>query len=398
MSHELDTRANGIASYVGRQSAWHQLGTVMDHDMTVQEALELSGANFTVETVPFYTRRVTSLTTNESSSSLRTINEWAAAEVETFDSYVVSPNARATMRMDRLEELGSVGTRYTPLQNAPAFGVMTPLIDAGLARIETAGTLRGGRDVWMLLRFSPESEVVQQAFASRTLPNGEQDGGIIPYVMISNNHAGRRQVQLMETPVRVVCANTLGAAHHQFGQQQARGRGFQVRHTLSVEAKTTEAAAALFKDVTRNMETIARQYELLRRTHLDTALFRKLVLDVAAPMPAKFDKAKLEKREQTSRDQVESVRARLAQLWTQGDGHTGDSSAWEAYNAVTQSVDHDSKLWRCKGGDDGRLSALFEGRLATVKQDTLDVLVAHAAQSPETEAWRSSLPTFEVTG
>jgi phage/plasmid-like protein (TIGR03299 family) len=334
---------------------------------------------------------------NEAASSPEIIAKWEEEGRETVDEFVECEDNRATMRMDRLEVLGVVGSRYTPLQNADAFGVLSPLIDSGLARIETAGVLRGGRDVWMLVRFSPDSEIVQQAFASRTLADGGEDGGIIPYAMISNNHAGRRQVQLMETPVRVVCANTLGAAQSRFGRQLTQGRAFQVRHTLSVETKTVEAAQALFKDLTANMETIARQYELLRRTHLDTAWFRKLVLDTAAPIPSKLARAGLKDREKTSREKIEAVRSRLAHLWTKGDGHTGDLSAWEAYNAVTQSVDHDTTLWRSKGGEEGRLAAMFEGRLLQVKQDTLDVLVAHAATSDETAAWRESLgASFEV--
>jgi hypothetical protein len=52
MAHELDTRANGVASYVGRKAAWHQLGTVMDRDVSIAEALALSGADHRVETVP----------------------------------------------------------------------------------------------------------------------------------------------------------------------------------------------------------------------------------------------------------------------------------------------------------------------------------------------------------
>lgn len=46
---------------------------------------------------------------------------------------------------------------------------------------------------------------------------------------------------------------------------------------------------------------------------------------------------------------------------------------------LTQSIDHDEKLWRSRGEEEGRAVALFEGRLATIKQNVLDGLVAHAA-------------------
>ena len=35
---------------------------------------------------------------------------------------------------------------------------------------------------------------------------------LVTYGLISNNHAGERRVIVQETPVRVVCSNTLGMA------------------------------------------------------------------------------------------------------------------------------------------------------------------------------------------
>jgi hypothetical protein len=39
VSHELDV-TEGVASFASHQAAWHRLGTVFDHEMTVEEALE----------------------------------------------------------------------------------------------------------------------------------------------------------------------------------------------------------------------------------------------------------------------------------------------------------------------------------------------------------------------
>lgn len=365
MSHELDTKADGVAAYFGRQVAWHQLGIVMDVSVTVAQALELSGANFDVATAPLFTRRTVSLPATS-------IAELTAAEGDTYDTFDEVTGYKATVRTDRSEILGCVKSRYTPLQNRDAFGVLDPLVNDGLATIETAGVLRGGRDVWMLVRFDIDDPIVKEIFDNR----GDK---VVPYGLISNNHAGQRQVQLQETPIRVVCANTLGMAQGAFKRLQRSGKAYAVRHTLSVEAKTTDAARELFGDLIGRYRQTALQYELLRRTHLDTALFRQLVLDIAAPIPKKLDKAGLKKREETSREQIENRRARLVNLYEgDSDGNSGQHTAWDAYNAVTQSVDHENDLWKARGGDTGRAQSLFDGRLGDVKQSVLDALVDFA--------------------
>jgi hypothetical protein len=179
-------------------------------------------------------------------------------------------------------------------------------------------------------------------------------------------------VVVQETPIRVVCANTLGAA------LRDRRRALGLRHTASVEARTVEAARQLWRGLIERYETVARQYRALKAHHLDPALFRRLVLDVAAPLPAELDRPALTPRQDGARRRVVARRSRLTQLWEEGAGHQGDHSAWEAYNAVTQSVDHDSELWRLR---DSRAEALLDGRLVEIKDSVLATLVAAARPS-----------------
>ncbi|CAN5654802.1 hypothetical protein BH23GEM5_BH23GEM5_03150 [soil metagenome] len=51
----------------------------------------------------------------------------------------------------------------------------------------------------MLVRFNLDSPLVREVFADE----------VIPFGLISNNHAGQRKVVVQESPIRVVCANTL---------------------------------------------------------------------------------------------------------------------------------------------------------------------------------------------
>jgi hypothetical protein len=105
------------------------------------------------------------------------------------------------VRTDRDEVLGIVSQRYQPLQNRDAFEVLEPLLDAGLATLETGGSLRRGRDAWMLVRFRVDSPVVRELFADE----------VIPFGLISNSHAGQWRVVVQESPLRrSVIVNGLG--------------------------------------------------------------------------------------------------------------------------------------------------------------------------------------------
>lgn len=350
MSHELDMRANGVAAMFSvRETPWHRLGTVIQDIPTIEEALHLGGLDFHVETQPIFTKRHVLLEDGDSFEKTE--------EIEGF---------KATMRMDRHEVLGVVGSRYTPLQNRDAFKILQPLLDAGLATLETGGVLRQGRDVWVMVRFHVESPLVTEVFGTE----------VVPFGLLSNNHAGQRQVLLQETPIRVVCANTLGMA--QRSALKGKSRVVKVRHTLTVEAKTTKAVDELWGGIISRYEEVARQYRLLKRAYLDDALFRKLVLDTVAPIPKKLADPETS-RQRTSLAKIEAQRERLTSLWTEGEGHTGDHSAWEAYNAVTQSIDHDDHLWRVRG--EGRLQALMTGRLGQIKQTTIDTLLDFALET-----------------
>jgi phage/plasmid-like protein (TIGR03299 family) len=344
MPHELDRLDDGTgAMFSVRDTPWHREGTVLTEAPTLSRALELGGLEFDVEVRPLYTRTQPS------------------PGVPVFD-YKRAGNACATVRTDRNDVLGIVSERYQPLQNRDAFGVLEPLLDAGLASLETGGSLRSGRDVWMLVRFHVHSPVVQEVFADE----------VIPFGLISNNHAGQRRVVVQETPIRVVCANTLSLA------QEGKGRALSVRHTASVEAKTVEAAQQLWSGLIERYETAARQYRALKAFHLDTDLFRRLVLDVAAPMPSRLERPDLTPRQEGARARILARRGRLTQLWTEGAGHRGDHSGWEALNGTVQTLDHDADLWRVRGP---RTAALLDGRLADVKQRVLATLVAATTSS-----------------
>lgn len=346
MAHELDIRTNGEAAVFSvRQSMWHQQGRILQTPpATVEEALEASGTNWEVATVPLY------------------------VETPSGGDYLPVP-AQAVRRQDNQRVLSVVGPGYHPLQNRDAFTILQPLMDAGLAVWETAGALRQGRDVWALVRFQVDSPIVQEVFADE----------VVPYGLLVNNHGGERAVTLQETNIRVVCANTLRAS---LGAYRMNGlRGQRIKHTLNVASRTTDAVRDLWGGMVERLEATAIAYRALKETFLTTALFRSLVLDVALPLPkpeGRRDTDRARARFTTSVERVTEQRAAVTALWHTGRGHTGDSSAWEAYNGLVEAMDHRPDVFAVRDND--RLTASLGGRLNTIHQNVLDGLVAHATK------------------
>ena len=335
MPARLDfTKGRAAVLSVG-ETPWHREGVVLETPpSSISEVLKLAGLDFDVELTPLYHRG-------------------------TSDSYAQINDFMAVRRTDVGKVLGVVGSRYTPLQNRDAFMILEPLLDKGVVAIETAGALREGRDIWILVRFNIQDPVVQEVFTDE----------VVPFGLLSNNHAGERQVVVQETPIRVVCANTLGLA------LSRTERRVGIRHTVNVEVKVVEAAKELWGAVIERYRGIAEQYKQLKATYLDEALFRELVLDTAAPIPPALQKSDLTRQAAAARNRWDARRARIAHLWTHGPEHRGDQSCWEAYNAVAQSLDHDQVLWPTRGT---RTASLFDGRLGRIKQQTLNALAAHA--------------------
>jgi phage/plasmid-like protein (TIGR03299 family) len=90
----------------------------------------------------------------------------------------------------------NVSPFYKVVQNSDAFSFADHLLGEGV-RYETAGSVRGGRLVWILAKM-PEQKILGDAFD--------------PYLLLLNGFDGKTPVSVCMTPVRVVCKNTINMA------------------------------------------------------------------------------------------------------------------------------------------------------------------------------------------
>ena len=131
-----------------------------------------------------------------------------------------SPNVRSTD--DAV--LGVVSDRYRIVQNEEAFQFTDDLLGEGVT-YETAGSLQGGKKVWMLARL-PRKYLIA----------GDQ---VEPYLVIFNSHDGSSGVKVAMTPIRVVCQNTLNLALN------TAKRSWTARHTENVLLRVQDARETL---------------------------------------------------------------------------------------------------------------------------------------------------------
>ena len=205
--------ANVETMFSVREKPWHGLGTVVAEAPASADALELAGLDWRVEQTPIYTPH---------------------GQVEGY---------RANVRNTDGQVLGVVTDRYKVIQNTEAFAFTDELLGSGV-RYETAGSLQGGRKVWLLARLPREFIIA-----------GER---ISPYLVFSNTHDGSGAVRVAVTPIRVCCNNTLNLA------LSTATRSFSMVHTGDVKGKVAEARQTLFMADTY-MENLGREFERLRK-------------------------------------------------------------------------------------------------------------------------------------
>lgn len=208
--------ANVESMFYVRETPWHGLGTRVITAPSSKEALGLAGLDWKVNQKPIYT------------------------EGEEIAGY------KANVRSTDGKVLGVVTDRYRIIQNEDAFAFTDALLGEGV-KYETAGSLQGGRRVWLLAHM-PHEYII----------SGER---ISPYLVFSNTHDGSGSVKVALTPVRVVCSNTLNLA------LSTAKRSWSMVHTGNVTEKLQEAKNTLFM-AENYMENLGREFENLRKKQM----------------------------------------------------------------------------------------------------------------------------------
>tara|TARA_Y100001973_G_C5201486_1_gene338048 strand:- start:70 stop:1158 length:1089 start_codon:yes stop_codon:yes gene_type:complete len=343
MAHQFES------GFVVREQAWHGLATVLPENPSVEEALKESGLDWDVEVRPMQT----------------TISETVMTDLGvTEEQRVIDvPEGRVIVRPTDKSVLGYVSKQYKPFQNREGFGWFQPLIDDGTARLVTAGSLQSGRKVWMQAQYDDSIEV--------------KDGDVlIPYLLLAMGHDGKMSVRIQNTPIRVVCWNTMQAAgvSEDGDVEQAAASGFSISHKGDINAKANAARRAIVAMNTELKQTVD-VYRRMTKLPVGEDYVRNLAKNLfdADYMKARDLINKFREREEMSPVDIrEETRKKIAELesilntegraerkiveaFHESPGCEG-KTAWDAFNAVTYHIDH-----KQKGTQDSRLSSSWFG-------------------------------------
>lgn len=205
--------ANVETMFYVRETPWHGLGTKVMEAPTSKKALDLAGLN------------------------------WAVTQKKLMseDGDLV-PGYRLNVRSTDQRILGVVSDRYKVVQNDEAFAFTDALLGEGVT-YETAGSLRGGRAIWILAKM-PE----------RYALFGDD---VTPYMVFMNTHDGTGAIKVAMTPVRVVCQNTLNLALSSAKRSWATNHMGDIAGKMEDARNTLVYATQYMQSLTLEVETLA---------------------------------------------------------------------------------------------------------------------------------------------
>ena len=177
-----------------RTATWTNIGSNIRKASTVQEALEISGLNYTVEKVPVY-----------------------------LDNGLQVPGAFCTKREDSDITYGVVGSQFEIVQNIEGFDFINNMIPEGL-------------------KFLKAGENKKFIYIIAQLPSIDVLGDeIAPHIIFQNSHSGSTTLKATIAPLRIVCENQFNMTFKKANNK------ISLRHTKSIKGRLHTAQEVLIQ-------------------------------------------------------------------------------------------------------------------------------------------------------
>lgn len=286
MAHELeivDGKAQMAYANVG-EKPWHRLGVQVSNDLTPAQMMEKAGLNWTVE-----------------KEALVTVSGKNV------------PGKQALVRSTDGKVLDVIGDDWAPVQNSEAFEFFSEYVLAGDMEMNTAGSLKGGRNIWALAK-------VKESF---TILKEDQ---IDSYLLFSNPHQYGKSIDVRFTPIRVVCNNTLTMSLNAQSKNQVK-----LNHRSTFDADVVKETLGLAHEKFVKYKEMA-EYLSSKKFSVD-----RLISYYNEVFPHTYTK---DKEVKVADDLSRNAKAAMAALDTQPGAKLGEGTWWAAFNSVTFLTDH----------------------------------------------------------
>jgi len=337
MAHEVETMAFANAT------PWHGLGKQVSDLMTPDQMLVAAGLDWTVSKRPLYT--------------IDNPNVWNVVDPTGESNFMPVPKQYALVRDSDNTILGNCGESYTPFQNHEVMRFFKKFTEAGNMKMETAGSLKLGKDIWGLAK-------IKEGF---TLTGGDEIRG---YLLVNNSHDAGKAMQIMFTPIRVVCNNTLTMALSQKGQR------FRVLHLQMFDDEIIRAAEEAMGLSSQRLEEFSEAANFLASKRATPDQIEYYIADLFQPHTL-VERAKSPDLLPPLRDEFKRTAQKVLAAIDLSPGASMVSAKgtwWGALNAVTYVMDHE-----LRSQDTGNaLYSSWFGSAASKKRDALAKALEYA--------------------
>ena len=299
MAHQF---SSGVFCY--NKPAWHRLGVVVDGTLSAREAFRVANADFQVAGRPVFD-----------------------ADMQPIPGY------QAITRMDTGKTLSVMTETYTPIQNESLIKIAEALHED--INMDAVCVLSDGKKVTFTARIrGAEGDVVP----------GDP---VQQYLIGCTSHDGSIPFQLLFSPVRVVCQNTLSAALGLANNQRHRDNSIRIRHTKNADSLIQRLPELV--DV-RKRQFIGGLDELrhMAATPCTMTQFRHYISNIFADQlqgtvnDVRGDKSTERPKVLEDLPAWASVFRKFEGVAIGSDLSASRGTAWGAYQAVTEYISHES--------------------------------------------------------
>ena len=320
MAHEIETMA------FANEVPWHGLGNRIDPSCSVDEMIVAAGLDWQVRQLPLF----------------------AQAE----DGELIKlPLRRALVRDTDNKVLSVTGDVWKPFQNKDALEFFREYTEIGGAKLETAGSLRGGKIIWALAS-------IQEGF---TVSKNDHVKG---YILLTSPHEVGKAITVRTTTVRVVCANTMAMA---LGKDSAQ---YSQNHLTNFDSAAAKDAIGLAREQINQAHLDAKLLSKLKMSEFDNVRF---LASFFMPTPEGMDNnahvqsilADEQYASKTMKQVIDSLRNAPGAI---------TNNAWGTLNAVTHWADHTAG-----SKSDARLFNAWLGERSRLKLEVRDSLLQLAS-------------------
>ena len=285
MAHEVEM-IDGVAqmAYAG-DVPWHGLGVEVSNDLTPEQMMRKAGLDWSVEKVNSFIE---------------------------VDGERIPTGQQSLVRSSDNKILTNVGGDWNPVQNSEAFEFFSEYVLAGDMEMNTAGSLKGGSNVFALAKVKDSFTIL-----------GEDQ--VDSYLLFSNPHQYGKAIDVRFTPIRVVCKNTLT-----FSLNSASKNFVKLNHRSVFDADQVKETLGIAHDKFSQYKEMAEFLSTRRFTAESLVQFYNDV----------FPYTHKESEVKTIKDLSKTARDAYEVLETQPGANFGEGTWWQALNSVTYLTDH----------------------------------------------------------